>query len=89
MVHFPGLARPRRIHCARCSEAQRVELQGLLTALTQTCSPDTTMAGADRRLLHLSVEDEDGSVMWALTVAEDAASPALLHWWRHAEAEAP
>lgn len=86
VAHFPGLVRPRRIHCALCSETQRVELQRLLTALAQACPSDGTPTGADRRLLHLSVEDAAGTVVWALTVAEDAAPEALLKWWRRAGA---
>ncbi|MDN3520275.1 protealysin inhibitor emfourin [Halomonas ramblicola] len=84
VAHFPGLARPRRIHCARYSEAQRGELQRLLATAARACPVE---AGADRRLLHLSLEDDRGAEVWTLTIAEEAVPPALLDWWRHAESE--
>lgn len=81
VAHFPGLARPRRIDCGRCSETQRDELYRLLTSLDEA-----RVAGADRRLLRLSVEDA-GGVIWSRDVAEERAPPALWRWWRQAERE--
>lgn len=84
VAHFPGLARPRCIHCARYSEAQRGELQRLLVTAARACPAE---GGGDRRLLRLSLEDGGGVVVWTLTVAEEAVPSALLDWWRRAEGE--
>ncbi len=43
--------------------------------------------GADRRLLHLGVEDGSETPVWSLTVAEDSVSDSLLRWWRLALSE--
>ncbi|MGJ7458010.1 protealysin inhibitor emfourin [Halomonas sp. MA07-2] len=81
VAHFPGLARPRRIDCGQCSEAQRDELHRLLANLDEA-----RVAGADRRQLRLSVEDA-GRVIWSRNVTEELAPPALWRWWRQAEVE--
>lgn len=83
VVHFPGLARPRHIDCGRCSEAQRDELHRLLAILEEEVPP----LDADGRLVCLSVEDDDGTVVWRREIAEEQAPPALWRWWRLAEVE--
>ncbi|MBS9404314.1 hypothetical protein KG088_11805 [Halomonas sp. TRM85114] len=87
VAHFPGLARPRCIECRQCSAAQRDELQQLLEAVTRACASEMPPLGADRRLLSLSVEEDDGKVIWTQKVDEDAAPKELLRWWRQAAAD--
>ncbi|AMC99906.1 hypothetical protein LOKO_00825 [Halomonas chromatireducens] len=82
VAHFPGLARPRCVHCALCSEAQLSELQSLLLVLSGI--PDRE-AGNDRRRFCVALVDEGGEVLWSQVVAEESAPQALLVWWREAE----
>lgn len=86
LAHFPGLARPRCIHCSRYSQAQRDELWHLLSCMDgRTGDPDTP--GADRRRLHLSVEDGSGAPAWRLEVDEALAPDWLLECWHRADPE--
>ncbi|WP_104202124.1 protealysin inhibitor emfourin [Billgrantia saliphila] len=87
LAHFPGLARPRRLDCARCSESQRAELQRLLELVAESCRGDAEPAGADRRWLQLSVEDDSGCEIWKLCAVEESVPVALLEWWRRADSE--
>jgi hypothetical protein len=87
VAHFPGLARPRRIDCSRCSEAQLAELQRLLEMVADACPLDVETAGADRRSLLLSLEDAGGREVWQRLAAEETVPQALLVWWRRAEPE--
>ncbi|HSP57711.1 MAG TPA: protealysin inhibitor emfourin [Halomonas sp.] len=87
VAHFPGLARPRRIECRQFSELQRGELQALLEDVSRACTPEGPPSGADRRVLSLSVEEDDGKVTWTRQIAEDAAPEALLRWWRESAVE--
>ena len=82
LAHFPGLARPRCVHCARCSEEQLSELQSLLLALSGL---PATEAGNDRRRFCVALMEEGGEVLWSQVVAEESAPQALLAWWRRAE----
>ncbi|MCC5884230.1 MAG: hypothetical protein JJU25_16555 [Halomonas sp.] len=82
VAHFPGLARPRCIHCAHYSKAQRDELWQLLSSLNEA---EAAAPGADRRRFCLSIEDASRDALWSLTVSEEAAPPRLLEWWRQAE----
>ncbi|MEQ4540234.1 MAG: protealysin inhibitor emfourin [Billgrantia sp.] len=89
VAHFPGLARPRCIRCARYSEAQRDELWRLLSsAEAGRAAGREEVEGADRRRFCLSVEDASGTTLWGLTVAEETVPPALIEWWRRADDEA-
>ncbi|WP_010627302.1 protealysin inhibitor emfourin [Halomonas sp. KM-1] len=89
VAHFPGLARPRCIRCARYSEAQRDELWRLLSSAEAGRAAGREEAqGADRRRFCLSVEDADGASLWSLTLAEEALPGGLLEWWRRADDEA-
>lgn len=89
VAHFPGLARPRCIRCARYSEAQRDELWRLLaSAEAQRGASHEEAQGADRRWFCLSVEDGGGASLWSLAVAEEALPNELMAWWRRAEDEA-
>lgn len=81
-AHFPGLARPRCIHCSRCSKAQLSELQALLQALSGI---PVGSAGNDRRQFCVALVDEGGEVIWSQVVAEESAPQPLLAWWRRAE----
>ncbi|MCE8010578.1 hypothetical protein HOP54_18525 [Halomonas daqingensis] len=87
VAHFPGLARPRCIRCARVSEAQRDELWRLLSCAEAEAGLEEG-PGADRRRFCLSVEDASGTTLWGLTVAEETVPPALIEWWRRADDEA-
>ncbi|MDX5377431.1 MAG: hypothetical protein LPK08_07955 [Halomonas sp.] len=87
VAHFPGLARPRCIDCARYSQAQRDELWRLLSC-AEAGAGQGEAPGADRRRFSLRVEDADGATLWRVTVAEDAVPAGLLEWWRRADAQA-
>lgn len=87
VAHLPGLARPRCIHCARYSEAQRDELWHLLSS-AESGAGGEEVSGADRRRFCLSVEDANGNSLWLLTVAEDAMPQELIEWWRRADTSA-
>ncbi|MDR5861311.1 hypothetical protein FZZ93_17870 [Halomonas eurihalina] len=80
VAHMPGLARPRRIRCDRCSEAQRAELQALLDEAVRY--GECQAPGADRRILHLGVEEGGETPTWTLSVSEDSVPDTLLRWWR-------
>ncbi|MGQ4879573.1 protealysin inhibitor emfourin [Billgrantia sp. LNSP4103-1] len=86
LAHFPGLARPRCIHCDRYSEAQRDELWRLMSHV-ESLGGDSRAFGADRRRFHLSVEDASGTPVWTQEIAEEAAPRWLLECWRRAEPE--
>ncbi|MFQ3787791.1 protealysin inhibitor emfourin [Halomonas sp. A29] len=85
MAHFPGLARPRCIHCDRYSEAQREELWQLLSCAE---AAPAEAPGADRRRFCVSVEEPSGTSVWMLTVAEEAVPQGLIEWWRRADVSA-
>lgn len=85
LAHFPGLARPRCIDCARCSEAQRDELWRLLSSAEAGRDEANS---ADRRRFCLRVDDASGASLWSVTVAEEAVPPGLLEWWRRADPQA-
>ncbi|MCE8020560.1 hypothetical protein HOP51_10650 [Halomonas sp. MCCC 1A11036] len=87
LAHFPGLARPRCIDCARCSEAQRDELWRLLS-YAEANAGQGGAPGADRRRFCLRVEDASGASIWNVTVAEEVVPPGLLEWWRRADIQA-
>ncbi|RCV91876.1 hypothetical protein DU505_02075 [Billgrantia montanilacus] len=82
LAHFPGLARPRCVHCTGCSEEQLGELQSLLLALP---GASVAEAGNDRRRFCVALVGEGGEVLWSQVVAEESAPQALLAWWRRAE----
>ncbi|WP_133154991.1 protealysin inhibitor emfourin [Billgrantia endophytica] len=88
LAHFPGLARPRCVYCARCSEEQLRELQSLLRELPRDGGAISRDA-ADRRRLCVKVVDERGTVVWSQTVPEESVPQALLDWWRRAEIAPP
>lgn len=88
LAHFPGLARPRLIVCARYSEAQCRELQQLLACLAQAgVHENGAPPGADRRQFHVSVKDENGALLWTLDVDEGWVPRELLTWWQRAVAD--
>lgn len=85
LAHFPGLTCPRFIHCSRYSEAQRDELWQLLARVEVRAGTGPSEAtDTDRRRFCLSVEDESGTSVWMVTVAEEAAPQGLVEWWRRA-----
>jgi hypothetical protein len=86
LAHFPGLARPRCIHCSRYSEAQRNELWHLLARVeAQAGEPDAP--GADRRRFCLSIEDAAGTSVWGVALDEEMVPRWLLECWRRAGPE--
>lgn len=87
LAHFPGLARPRCIHCARYSKAQRDELWQLLSCAEAGATP-AEVPGADRRRFCMSVEDPNGTSLWRLTLVEEAVPHGLIEWWRRADTQA-
>lgn len=90
LAHFPGLATPRRIRCAECSESQRHWLARLLT---EAAAHDTTdpLSGADRRVFRLDIDEEHDatrvSTVWTLILAEELAPSSLVSLWQDGRVE--
>lgn len=90
LAHFPGLAKPRRIRCAECSESQR---RWLARLLAEAAAHDTTdsLHGADRRVFRLDIDEQHDatrlSTVWTLILAEEQAPPALVSLWRQGQVE--
>ncbi|MFD2189323.1 protealysin inhibitor emfourin [Pistricoccus aurantiacus] len=82
VAHFPGLAKPRRIVCARLDDAQREDLQRLLATAQQHQEPISSES-ADRRVIKVLIELKDsGETVWSLQLAEDQAPQELLELWK-------
>lgn len=90
LAHFPGLAEPRRIRCAECSEGQRRWLERLLT---EAAAHDAahSLPGADRRVFRLDIDEQHDaariSTVWTLILAEEQTPPALVSLWRQGQVE--
>ncbi|GHA95526.1 protealysin inhibitor emfourin [Modicisalibacter luteus] len=82
IAHFPGLASPRRIRCAQCTEEQRQWIQSLLEQAGQYLDIE---GGADRRRFCLEITEEDASTSptWTLSFDESQAPAALIRLWQH------
>nr|WP_299242431.1 protealysin inhibitor emfourin [uncultured Halomonas sp.] len=85
---FPGLMKPRRIHCAEYTDEQRRELEGVLNLAARTCSA-TPAPGADRRVFHVHVEEpqhpdaaESDFCVWSLSLNEEETPEALIALWK-------
>lgn len=90
LAYFPGLAKPRRIRCAECSESQR---RWLARLLVEAAAHDTTdsLNGADRRIFRLDIDEEHDatrvSTVWTLILAEEQAPCALVSLWQDGRVE--
>lgn len=85
LAHFPGLAKPRRIRCADCSEGQRRWLARLLAEAADHDAVEPPV-GADRRVFRLDIDEERdairGGTVWTLILGEEQAPPALIELWQ-------
>lgn len=94
LAHFPGLAAPRQIRCAECTEGQRRWLARLLDQ-AQRCRDDEMPAGADQRVFRLDVEEDEAPAspearprqVWSLTLAEERTPEALVTLWHQGRLE--
>jgi hypothetical protein len=85
IAHFPGLASPRRIQCAQCSEEQRQWLQSVLEQARQYSDVE---GGADRRRFCIEIAEDEApttetSPTWTLSLDETRAPEALIRLWQH------
>ncbi|MHB0774551.1 protealysin inhibitor emfourin [Halomonas sp. WWR20] len=81
LAHFPGLAAPRRIPCAQCSDDQRRRLHELLSQAAQRGEHDEPACGADRRAFRLAVE-EDAQPRWTVVIDEEKTPGELVALWK-------
>ncbi|GAB2797277.1 hypothetical protein GCM10027040_24880 [Halomonas shantousis] len=81
LAHLPGLAAPRRIPCAQCSDEQRRHLHQLLTWAAQHDVSEEPVCGADRRIFRLAVEEE-AQPRWTAVVSEEQTPDELIMLWK-------
>ncbi|EPC01302.1 hypothetical protein L861_12065 [Litchfieldella anticariensis FP35 = DSM 16096] len=85
LAHFPGLAKPRRIVCADCSDLQRQALQRLLQEAVRRCAAEKSSAGADRHVFRLQIGEEGKAPCWTLEIIEEQAPHDLIMLWKRGE----
>ncbi|WP_353979351.1 protealysin inhibitor emfourin [Salinicola endophyticus] len=78
---MPGLERPRRIDCRELSEPQRERLQRLLDEIDRQ-APAEPVAGADRRVFRLSLEQPEAEC-WQCALDETQAPRGVVGLWQH------